>query len=140
MTDFVSTYITLAEYQCPHCGELPPTFNGEQLLVYSQLFDDFSIIRGQWGKGIPISSGYRCPKYNASIGGALLSAHTFGMALDLNIKANEVDDLNSLIEEVASHLRRGKYTKAGSFIHVDNAYEIFPKARKSWIQGFRWFG
>lgn len=136
----IAQYISFEEYQCPHCGELPPTFNGEQLLVYSQLFDDFSVIRGRWGKAIRISSGYRCPKYNSSIGGSLLSAHIFGMALDLDVSPDEVDDLNSLIEEVASYLRRGKYTKAGSFIHIDNAYEIFPRARKSWIQGFRWFG
>ena len=136
----IAQYVSLEEYQCPHCGELPPTFNGELLLVYSQLFDDFSVIRGQWGKAIPISSGYRCPKHNASIGGALLSAHIFGLALDLDVNPDEVDDLNSLIEEVASHLRRGKYTEAGSFIHIDNAYEIFPRPKKSFIQGYRWFG
>ena len=103
-------------------------------------FDDFTVIRGQWGKPINISSGFRCMEHNASIGGSLLSAHVFGLALDCDINPDEVDDLDALIENVAAHLRRGTYKTNKSFIHIDCAFEIYPRARKSWVQGYRWTG
>ena len=147
MSDYISPYILLSEYQC-HCGNchgLPPMLNtlvdmNDMPTIYSDFFDDFSIIRNAWGKAIPISSGYRCPAYNASIGGSLLSAHCFGIALDLNILPAEVEDLDRVIEEVAPHLRRGKYTQAGSFIHVDCGHEIYPRPKETFIEGYKWNG
>lgn len=39
-------------------------------------------IRDFYGKGITITSGYRCPKLNTKIGGSKTSAHTQGNAVD----------------------------------------------------------
>lgn len=141
MTTMIASYIELGEYECPHCHRLPPMFNGDELpMIYTELFDDFSVIRNAWGGPISISSGYRCMEYNASIGGSLLSAHMFAaLDLDLNNIA-KVNELDELIEDIAPHLRRGKYTKVGTFIHIDNAYDIYPKPRRSFIQGMRWYG
>ena len=143
MTSYIAPYILESEYMCGcgECGGLPPAFRDDQLpTIYTEFFDDFSVIRNVWGKPINISSGYRCPKYNASIGGSLLSAHCFGIALDCDVEPSEVDDLDAIIEDIASHLRRGKYTGTKSFIHLDVAYEIYPRARLSWTQGYRWTG
>ena len=144
MTEYISNYITLKEYTCP-CGEcsgLPPMFDVEPIpLIYTEFFDDFSVIRNAWGKPIPISSGFRCIEYNATIGGVPLSAHCFGIALDLDLpRVSEVNDLDAVIEDVAPHLRRGKYTETGTFIHIDIAQNIYPQARNSWRQGVRWYG
>lgn len=141
----IAPYITLAEYQCPCCMKLPPMIEeladpNDMPVIYSGFFDDFSVIRGAWGKPLRISSGYRCPKYNQSIGGSLMSVHTFGLALDCDVNINEVEKLDAIIEEVASHLRRGKYTNSGSFVHIDCGYDIYPRGSTSWIQGYRWYG
>lgn len=42
-------------------------------------------IREALGVAISVNSGYRCKAYNRKIGGALLSQHCKGTALDLNI-------------------------------------------------------
>ena len=149
MTEYISNYITLKEYTCP-CGEcsgLPPMFDVDPVpLIYTDFFDDFSVIRNAWGGPLRIGppsggGGFRCLDYNASIGGALLSAHTFGLGLDPDVSnIAEVNRLDAIIEEVAPHLRRGKYTVVGSFIHIDCAFKIYPQARRSWVQGVRWFG
>jgi len=138
--DYISPYILLSEYTCGcGCG-LPPSFDEGIPDVYEEFFDDFSIIRGAWGKPIKISSGYRCPKYNKSIGGSPISVHMFGMALDLDVSPTKVEGLDEIIEGVAPHLRRGKYTVLGSFIHIDVGFEISPRISRSWVEGYRFYG
>ena len=140
MTEFIAPYILLSEYECKcGCG-LPPSFDIEVPTIYTEFFDDFSIIRNSWGKPINISSGYRCPVYNQSIGGSLISAHMFGLALDLDVLPTEVEDLCNIIEGVAPQLRRGEYTNTGSFVHIDCAFEIQPKISRTWEEGYRFYG
>lgn len=43
-------------------------------------------LRDHVGKPIKIHSGYRCPEYNVSVGGAKNSEHLFGMAADISIE------------------------------------------------------
>lgn len=40
-------------------------------------------LRDAWGEPLHINSGYRCPKLNAAVGGALTSQHTKGEAADI---------------------------------------------------------
>ena len=40
-------------------------------------------LRTKWGMPIIVTSGYRCPKLNAAVGGAVNSQHTKGMAADI---------------------------------------------------------
>jgi len=109
--------------------------------IYSDFFDDFSIIRNAWGKAIPISSGYRCPAYNASIGGSLFSAHCFGIALDISVGTlGNVKLLDSIIEDINPDLRRGTYINTGKWIHIDCAYEVYPRVSENWRTGARWSG
>jgi len=135
-------YVSTEEYACKHCGRLPHEIRDTYVpYVYEILFDSFKEIREAWGKPIKINSGYRCPEHNQSIGGELLSVHLFGLALDLDCKdVAEVHELDSLIEEMYPDLRRGTYTKKGSFIHIDIGYHIIPRMSESWIEGVRWTG
>ena len=55
-----------------------------------------------YGKGIPLSSGYRCPHGNASIAGASFrSWHMTGRAADVNVKsmADVVNDWSGMTDE-----------------------------------------
>jgi len=136
----IAPYITEVEYRCGCCDSLPPDFDADAV-PYGILFDSFKVIREAWGKPIRITSGYRCPRKNAWVGGKVLSVHMFGLALDLDVDdIDEVYELDDLIEDIAPDLRRGRYTDLGTFIHIDCGYFIYPKASHSWKEGARWTG
>ena len=133
----IAPYISRAEYQCRHCDPLPPDFTAHtHPMAHSMLFESFEIIREAYGKPIPISSGYRCPLHNSFIGGSYLSAHVFGMALDLSTKS-DTDYVFEIIERELPDLRIGKYV---DFLHMDLAYLINPRASEMWTKGKRWSG
>ena len=135
----VSQYLTLAEYRCGHCDALPPSLDLEDIAFPFQiLFDSFDFIREEWGKPIFVTSGYRCPIHNGYISGSVLSAHQWGLALDLDCDGiDEVYELADVIQELCPDLRRGRYD---GFIHIDTAYYIYPKASTAWVEGKRWTG
>jgi hypothetical protein len=142
MAEHLSKFLLDYEYRCRCCGKYPPDFDVKEILFpYQYFFDCFDEIREQWNAPIRVTSGYRCPMYNAMVGGKVLSAHMFGLALDLDCKdSSEVEHLGGLIEELHPDLRRGEYTKEGTFIHIDCAYFIYPRATDNWTEGVRWTG
>ena len=141
MTEYLSEFLLFDEFKCGHCGLLPPDlFVHDIKRPYSELFHIFDSVRATWGKPIPVTSGYRCPYHNKNIGGSQLSIHMWGLALDMDLPSTqEVEELYHLIDMDFNHLRIGKYTESGSFIHIDNGYEVTPRASHSWIPGTRWF-
>ena len=141
MSDYLSQYLTRQEYECQHCGSLPPDLFIHNIRPpYLTLFSMFDHIRGEWGKAIPVSSGYRCPFHNQSVGGSQISVHMFGLALDLDCgDTEEVEDLYDEILSLYPELRIGKYTDTGTFIHIDIGYVIDPRAAHSWVRGQRWY-
>jgi hypothetical protein len=76
--------------------------------------------RRKLGKPIVISSGYRCPKLNAAVGGVPNSYHTRGMAVDI-VCAGGTSEYNELI----SILRENK--------HVDMCLFERNSAGKRWL-------
>jgi len=138
----VSKYISEEEYRCPHCHQLPVGFDPSNLNVTRRtILYGFDAIRVEWGKPLPISSGYRCAVYNQLQNYAPLSAHQFGVALDIDVNSvDEVKQLAQLIESLFPDFRRGEYTERGSFVHIDSAYLIQPKATVLWNEGRRWIG
>lgn len=77
----------------------------------------FGEIRDKWGSPIVITSGYRPPAVNRTIGGASRSQHLFGLALDFYPAQGS---LYSLLEVVKSSsvVGVGLGMKKG-FLHVD---------------------
>ena len=138
----ISPHISKAEYSCKCCGAMPPAFKGSEIPnCYEWFFEDFEDIRLEYGKPIPILSGYRCPKHNQAVGGELLSAHLWGLALDLDCPSVQgVEDLRLVVETAHPELRMGIYKDKGSFIHIDSVYSVFPPASEAWRKGVRWAG
>lgn len=45
------------------------------------------VIREQWGEALLVSSGFRVPRVNASVGGSPTSNHMDGLAVDIKLPA-----------------------------------------------------
>jgi len=138
----ISKYISEEEYRCPHCHQLPVGFSsGSPNIARRTILYGFDAIREAWGRPLPISSGYRCATYNPLVGGSPLSAHQFGVALDIDVNSvNEVERLAQLIESLFPEFRRGEYTIKGTFVHIDASFLIEPRATLLWTKGRRWTG
>jgi uncharacterized protein YcbK (DUF882 family) len=78
------------------------------------------------GKPIVLTSGARCTKYNASIGGAKNSEHKsteedpFSDAVDIHVEGMSTKELHIIVKSLpyANLLGIGYYPKDG-FVHVD---------------------
>jgi len=139
MSVYVWPFILESEYRCQHCGEFPPFFDKDITpLPIRELFQSFQRARELYGKPVSLT-GYRCPEHNKSIGGTYLSAHMFGVALDVDLPSvDAVECFYSHLNETNTDLRIGKYTVSGTFIHIDTAYMITPRASEKWVRGARW--
>jgi len=67
-------YFKIEEFRCPCCGTN---------LIHTELVDKLDEAREKAGIPFKITSGYRCPKHNAAIGGVENSAHIKGLAADI---------------------------------------------------------
>jgi hypothetical protein len=94
-------------------------------------------LREAMGEPIKISSGYRCEKLNAAVGGAANSQHIKGQAADLCIDGdmkkgrkwfNYIKDHLPFDQLIWEHDKNGTY-----WIHVSFVYPGFGKNRKQVI-------
>lgn len=84
----------------------------------------FGAIRGLRGQPLLVTSAYRTRGYNAAVGGAGNSQHLLGLAIDLYVAEEAIEDL---YQEVADRARRtalifseiGGLGKGQNFLHVD---------------------
>lgn len=133
----LSKFISKDEFVCKCCGQMPPGFSLE-FDGTKELFESFDKLREAWGRPLIISSGYRCIKHNKKIGGAPLSVHMFGLALDIRFeKVEEVNLFIELVNRLAPDLRVGTYEDRPLIVHIDTAYHIVPKAHPAWKRGKR---
>lgn len=139
MSYYIWPFILEEEYRCAHCGEFPPFFDKNIIpLSARELFQSYQRARELYGKPTPLT-GYRCPVHNKAEGGSYLSAHMFGLALDVDLPSvDAVERFYAHLIETNPDLRIGKYTKTGTFIHMDTGYLITPRASNAWIRGVRW--
>jgi len=146
MSKYIAPFILEREYRCKCCKKLPVDLFTEENepeigTPFLMLFKYFQDIRQAWGKAIPITSGYRCPERNKAEGGGPYSIHLFGLALDLDFKdVREVGKVAILIKQIAPDLRIGIYKEAGTFVHIDVGYYIYPRIDEKWRKGARWHG
>lgn len=143
---FPNINISIKEYQCPCCGSLPPDLMTNPFYLSS--FQNWQVLRNEWGKPIPISKGggYRCSRYQANLilagkTNACCSPHFFwALDNDLDNEA-EVSHFVDLIDARFPEMRVGyiSYIKQGmTFVHLDRAYLVDPQPMASWLEGVRW--
>lgn len=83
--------------------------------VDSKLVDYLQQIRNHFGKAVSINSGYRCPKHNASVGGASRSNHMDGEAADIRVEGKTPIEIARVAEKLGI-LGIGVYSWG---VHVD---------------------
>lgn len=102
------------------CG-LGRTCSCSTTLIDEKLVEILQKIRDHWpGHALHITSGYRCPAYNRSIGGTTGSYHSKGMAADITVDGVVPREVAKYAESIGV-LGIGLYeTQAdGFFVHVD---------------------
>ena len=78
----------------------------------------------EWGAPLTITSAYRNPEYNASVGGAKLSMHSQGYACDVRLANTSIADRQRFIRIASSKGIQGfgcyfPASGGGNFIHCD---------------------
>lgn len=104
---------------CPHCGGAGP--------VDSVLVDVVQEIRDELDMPLKITSGFRCPTYNRTIGSKDTSQHCRGRAADIAIPDSvDPEEFFELCEDVlnqykAAHTggKGGGLGKYDTFCHID---------------------
>jgi len=100
-----------SDFKCKCCGKLPP--NG----IKTSLLLRLESLRAKCGnEKISITSGYRCPSHNASVGGVSSSQHIQGTAADIVISSTSPSTAASKAETIFENGGLGRYK---TFIHVD---------------------
>lgn len=102
------------EFECPCCGLNNVNMNLVKLL------DE---IREHYNSPLTVTSGCRCTKHNAKVGGAQGSRHKLGKAADIKVKnVNKNDLLKYCKELVAEGKARYTYTNNSNMsgaVHID---------------------
>lgn len=102
-------------------------------LIDTKLVEILQKVRNHWpGHKVTITSGYRCPDYNKSIGGAVGSYHSRGMAADIVVDGIAPKEVAKYLESIGV-LGIGLYEtdSDGHFVHVDTrTYKSFWYGQK----------
>jgi uncharacterized protein YcbK (DUF882 family) len=100
----------MSKFACKCCGKE---------LMTPEFLDRFKKLETLWGKELEISSGYRCAKHNAEVGGVADSSHCLGFAADIHLtNSTQVYKLVRLACNIFNRI--GVNSKNGTyFVHVD---------------------
>ena len=105
------------EFKCPCCGLGPDRMNP----VFVARLDQ---ARGLAGVPFLITSGWRCERHNAEVGGSETSSHMKGLAVDIECR------LSGARFQILWALRVVGFNRIGirkDFIHVDMDYDKPPR-------------
>lgn len=78
---------------------------------------------------IRVTSGYRCPKLNAAVGGVANSNHLFGRAADLHIFSNDYAKRLFAILEANPHIDELLLEHRGATRWIHVAWSATPRHR-----------
>ncbi|MDO7787882.1 YcbK family protein [Desulforamulus aquiferis] len=97
-----------SEFACRCCG---------MVMISMELISRLEKLRQYIGRPVIVSSGYRCPRHNQVVGGAVNSFHMKGLAADIYIVGYSAEKLATVAEWFGFD-GLGVY-RQGNFIHVD---------------------
>lgn len=107
----LNQYFKRKEFACK-CGCGTATVDAELLEVITD-------VREHFGKPVIITSGHRCAKHNANVGGAKASKHLLGIAADIKVKDVASSAVAAYLEsKYPDKYGIGRYPRHG-FTHID---------------------
>lgn len=106
--DRYSEHFSIKELACKCCGE--PGHIKPELIVALE------ILRVLAGCPLIVTSGYRCQKHNAAVGGAKDSQHLKGAAADIKAKSLTPLELFALAVQIPAIKGVGLYK---GWVHID---------------------
>ena len=105
----INAYFDRSEFACK-CGCGFDT-------VDVALSEKLETIRALLNAPVIVTSGCRCPEYNASIGGSINSQHLYGRAADIVVKGVPPEEVYKVVETaLAGEGGAGSYE---TFTHID---------------------
>lgn len=106
-------YFSRREFRCK-CGRYCDGFPVEPNKL---LIEQAEQVRAHFGAPVYVSSGVRCPRHNANVGGAAGSRHKTGKAMDFRVEGQSAGAVLSFVKT----LPQIRYTYAidGSYVHMD---------------------
>lgn len=112
-------HFELSEFNCKCCGENK---------MDEEFITKLDALREAYGKGLKVSSGYRCPAHNSRVSSTGPNGpHTTGLAVDFAVDRADAHKLLAL----AAPLFRGigvNQKGSGRFLHLDDIQEGRPTA------------
>lgn len=106
----IANNFTLSEFQCPCC---------KTVMLDPLLLKLLIKLRSVIDQPVYINSGYRCKSYNKQVDGVPTSYHLFGMATDIYVKSESMEDL-AIHADIVGFKGIGVY---GNFLHLDTRPE-----------------
>lgn len=108
MSDRISPHFRRVEFACS-CGCGFDTVDAATLQILEAAREHFNA-------PVTVTSGCRCPEYNARIGGAEHSQHKLARAADIQVKGVAPDEVHDWIDANFPFVSLGRYD---TFTHVD---------------------
>ena len=106
-------YFKKDEFRC-RCGKFCdgfPTQPERKLLFLADR------VRGHFGSPMIVSSGVRCEKHNANVGGAAASRHMSGKAMDFTVRGKTASEVLKFVQGQSDV--RYCYAIDGNYVHMD---------------------
>ena len=98
-----------SEFKCPCCGKN---------LIKKEIIDALQALRDLLGYPIIVTSGYRCIKHNARVGGVPNSEHTKGIAADIVVKELTPKEVATAAEMIPA-FKNGGIGVYKTWVHLD---------------------
>jgi uncharacterized protein YcbK (DUF882 family) len=92
---------------------------GHSAPVHPDLIEALQTLRNRIGRPLSITSGFRCRRHNATIGGEELSFHTLGMAADVACPDGISPGQLAALAEGIDLFRDGGIGVYPSWVHLD---------------------
>jgi uncharacterized protein YcbK (DUF882 family) len=104
----VSTNFRVKEFACQD--------GSDPIFIDSELVSVLQKIRNHFGKAVTITSAYRTPKHNKSVGGTTYSQHLYGRAADIKVQGIAPSEVAKYAETLLDEGGIGIYN---TFTHID---------------------
>ena len=109
-------YFKREEFKCQCGGKY---CNGYPAEMSSKLIDILEKLRAYFGKPITITSGLRCSKHNAAVGGVSNSMHQYGKAADIYIPGVDKAKIKAKAYELGAAYSYYGTAGMGEAVHIN---------------------